>query len=63
MFAVVISRTAFAHRRSIREAVTILESVVELPLDSAYAKSSEAILPQLRELIMDSVEVISDATH
>jgi hypothetical protein len=50
---------ALAYRGSIREAVTILESVLALAPDSAYAQHAEKILPELLELI-DSAVVIPD---
>ncbi|MCK5516844.1 MAG: tetratricopeptide repeat protein [Desulfobulbaceae bacterium] len=50
---------ALAYRGSIREAVTLLESVLTLAPDSAYAKHAQNILPELQELI-DSETIVSD---
>jgi len=50
---------ALAYRGSIREAVSILEKVISMAPESAYARKTEAILPQLLQLI-ETEQVISD---
>jgi anaphase-promoting complex subunit 3 len=53
---------ALAYRGSVREAVAVLESVLAMAPDSAYARHAENILPKLLELI-DSATVIPDVNR